>query len=226
MLSGMLQVLCSWSDILLCCWFFLQVRRLSRELATKERCIAALQATNRLHKQQLQQLAQSAAQAGWQVTPEHLLFIADAPSSPPAEGPLLAGAPTAAAYHPLSSPPAAAAAAAPICAGSPAKSAAGQDGIHSLRSRTGSLPASSKLRRSIPSAAAAAAVAGTKRVMPLAGFMHGADRAALAEPPAGGAVGGDVRSSSNSILLQQLKQQRRAQQAAHLASPGAADNKY
>jgi hypothetical protein len=51
---------------------------LQRELTAKERAIATLQATNKLHKQQLQQLAQSAAQAGLQVTPQHLLHIASA----------------------------------------------------------------------------------------------------------------------------------------------------
>lgn len=55
------------------------MRRLKRELIAKERAIATLQATNKLHKQQLQQLAQSAAQAGLQVTPQHLLHIASSP---------------------------------------------------------------------------------------------------------------------------------------------------
>lgn len=65
----------------------LQMRRLARELVAKERSIAALKATNRMHKQQLQQLAQSAVQAGLQVTPQHLLHIADheEPNSPAAQ---------------------------------------------------------------------------------------------------------------------------------------------
>jgi hypothetical protein len=52
---------------------------LKRELTAKERAIATLQATNKLHKQQLQQLAQSAAHAGLHVTPQHLLHIASSP---------------------------------------------------------------------------------------------------------------------------------------------------
>jgi len=54
-----------------------QVRRLNQELVAKERCIASLQAANRLHKQQLQQLATSATDAGLMVTPQHLLHVAD-----------------------------------------------------------------------------------------------------------------------------------------------------
>jgi hypothetical protein len=69
-----------------CCAHFaqllLQMRHLARELVAKERSIAALQASNRLHKQQLQQLAQSAVHAGLQVTPQRLLHIADEPNSP------------------------------------------------------------------------------------------------------------------------------------------------
>lgn len=58
------------------------MRRLKRELTAKEHAITTLQATNKLHKQQLQQLAQSAAQAGLKVTPPHLLHIAGTPNSP------------------------------------------------------------------------------------------------------------------------------------------------
>lgn len=61
---------------------FLQMRHLARELVVKERSIAALRASNMLHKQQLQQLAQSAVQAGLQVTPQRLLHIADEANSP------------------------------------------------------------------------------------------------------------------------------------------------
>lgn len=56
----------------------LQLRRLHRELVVKEQCIASLQSTNRLHRQQLQQLARAAAEVGLQVTPPHLLHVADA----------------------------------------------------------------------------------------------------------------------------------------------------